>query len=157
MSGVYTWKYSGSSFPVLLRPSSVFYCDQFPTKDATWTSEEHGRKLLVDWKKFGKYEFIKASNEGDSAVIYDGHAVGKPESWRKLELVREFSPAEKTLLGSEGHGSAWEFIWEKGSFEVQFFCDGFNHFVCPKFPAHSHWISLDESNIEINWGQYGKA
>ena len=33
--------------------------------------------------------------------------------------------------------------------------DGFNHFVCPKFPAHSHW-SMDGNKVYINWGSYGE-
>ena len=48
----------------------------------------------------------------------------------------------------------WNFIWEKGSFEVEFRCDGYNHFVCNSFPAHSHWTITDDT-LKISWAQYG--
>lgn len=51
--------------------------------------------------------------------------------------------------------AVWDFAWEKGSFEVEFQCDGFNHFVCKSFPAHSHWQSQDDV-VRISWGQYGR-
>jgi hypothetical protein len=35
-------------------------------------------------------------------------------------------------------------------------CDSFNHFVCPDFPAHSHWKMTSEDSLEINWGKYGE-
>jgi hypothetical protein len=37
---------------------------------------------------------------------------------------------------------------------VQFRGDGLNHFVCPQFPAHSHW-SQDGAKVTINWDKYG--
>jgi hypothetical protein len=87
----------------------------------------------------------------------DGYGSGKPENWRKIEYLRDFTYGEKLLLG-EGLGTVWEYQYERGAFEVRFQADGFNHFVCPQFPAHSHW-SMDEETglITINWGQYGKA
>lgn len=52
-------------------------------------------------------------------------------------------------------GTVWNFEWAKGSFEVEFRADAFNHFVCSSFPAHSHW-SMDGNSIAINWDQYGE-
>ena len=52
-------------------------------------------------------------------------------------------------------GTAWSFEWAKGSFEVEFRADAFNHFICPSFPAHSHW-KMDGSQIAINWDKYGE-
>jgi hypothetical protein len=37
---------------------------------------------------------------------------------------------------------------------VQFKADGYNHFHCPTYPAHSHY-SLDGNNLSLDWGQYG--
>lgn len=42
----------------------------------------------------------------------------------------------------------------------QFRADGFNHFICNDFPAHSHW-RLDNAEsptpkLYINWGKYGE-
>ena len=44
----------------------------------------------------------------------------------------------------------------QGQFEIEFRVDGLNHFVCPTYPAHSHW-SYDETTntVDINWGKYG--
>ena len=41
-----------------------------------------------------------------------------------------------------------------GRFAVQFRGDGYNHFSCHSYPAHSHW-SLSGDELTINWGQYG--
>ena len=47
-----------------------------------------------------------------------------------------------------------------GSFNIEFRADGYNHFICNDFPAHSHW-RLDNSEsptptVYINWGKYGE-
>lgn len=41
-----------------------------------------------------------------------------------------------------------------GGRQVEFHSDGFNHFVCKQYPAHSHW-SLDGDQVTINWGSFG--
>jgi hypothetical protein len=33
--------------------------------------------------------------------------------------------------------------------------DGYNHFSCPKFPAHSHWKVIGNNSVEVNFGKYG--
>ena len=69
-----------------------------------------------------------------------------------MRFLREFSGVEILLFDSE-----WMLQWEKGEFEIQFRADGFNHFVCPKFSAHSHWEYVAADNkILIDWAQYGK-
>jgi hypothetical protein len=126
----------------------VFFCGKYPS-NASWTV--NADTLLIDWKNYGTYEFpLKEDNSS-----LDGYASGKPENWRNLEYLRDFNDGEKLLLG-DGFGSAWDFQYEKGHFEVRFQCDGFNHFVCPQYPAHSHW-SMDEEtgDILVNWGSYG--
>ena len=44
-----------------------------------------------------------------------------------------------------------------GKFPVEFHSDGYSHFVCKQFPAHSHWSLTGESSDEltINWDSYG--
>ena len=53
--------------------------------------------------------------------------------------------------------SEWELEHPGGKFNVEFRADGFNHFVCNDFPAHSHWTmggaAMDE--VTISWGKYG--
>lgn len=148
--GVYRWTYKNGAFNVCFRPQGVFFCSKYPS-NASWTVNADA--LVVDWKNYGTYEFPLK----DDLTSLDGHATGKPENWRKLEFVREFSAGERLLLG-DGFGSAWDFQYEKGHFEVRFQCDGFNHFVCPQYPAHSHW-SMDEEtgDILVNWGSYGTS
>jgi hypothetical protein len=51
--GVYTWTYSGGSFPVELRSDGNFFCKSYPAS-AKW--ELQGHTLKIDWKKYGKYE-----------------------------------------------------------------------------------------------------
>lgn len=150
--GLYRWSYQGGDFNVAFRPQGIFFCQKFPA-DAEWRVTPDSSTLQVDWKKFGVYEFPIASG-GDS---YEGSAARSPENWRKIDFIREFTYAEKVLLG-DGFGTAWNFQYEKGSFDIEFRCDGYNHFNCPRFPAHSHW-SMDEGTglIAINWGQYGKS
>ena len=103
---------------------------------------------MLNRQKYGDYEFDSQSLQGN--------LMGKPENWRKLSFDRELSSEEMLLMGNGG-GSAWTFEWEKGSFEVEFRVDGYNHFVCTSYPAHSHW-SLDETGkqLSLNWDKYGQ-
>jgi predicted DNA-binding WGR domain protein len=148
LSGVYAWEYAGGSFPVVLRPNGVFYCKGYAAA-ATWTVEDG--KVMINWGRFGNYQMV---NVGDNK--WDGSLIGYPEKWRKMSLTRPLNAGEVLMVG-DGGGSAWDFQWEGGKFEVQFFCDGFNHFVCPQYPAHSHW-EMDEnsSRVYVNWGKYGE-
>lgn len=66
-------------------------------------------KLFVDWKKYGSYEFQQTSSD---PITFDGHVVGKPENWRKLEYLRDFTAEEKILQGRYGVGSAWNFEYQ---------------------------------------------
>ena len=146
--GVYTWLYGGGSFPVCLRPSGVFYCQQYASS-AKWEKIDGGSEISIDWKNFGQYH-LKHIEAGH----FEGSQIGKPANWRKMSYLRPFS-AHETLMMGTGAGSAWNFEWEKGSFEVEFRCDGFNHFVCNTYPAHSHW-AMEDDKILINWDKYGK-
>ena len=70
-------------------------------------------------------------------------------------LKRKFTVAETKLMDSE-----WELEHPGGKFNVEFRADGFNHFVCNDFPAHSHW-RLDNDDqatplLYINWGKFGE-
>ena len=62
--GVYTWIYEKGSFEVELRVyKNVFFCASYSVGGSTWTIEprlEDGvaSRLVVDWKKFGQYEFM---------------------------------------------------------------------------------------------------
>jgi len=150
--GNYLFQYAGGSFPVALRPSGVFYCPSFPA-NAKYEVGSDGT-LLVDWgAKFGKYTFT-ASSDG-----WDGCKLGEPQNWRKMQPLSPFT-AEESLLMGDGGGSSWGFQWEKGEFDIELQCDGYNHFVCRQFPAHSHWTSSTlpdgKCKIDINWGQYGE-
>lgn len=144
--GVYAWSYAGGAFDVVFRPSGVFYCPKYPAK-AAWRVVEG--KLQVEWGKFGNYEFGVAPGD-----VLDGHALGQPTNWRKITYLRDFNATERALLG-EGFGSVWNFEYAQGSFEIEFHCDGYNHFVCRTYPAHSHWLSTDDGLLQIFWGQYG--
>ena len=145
--GHYTWTHPSGSFPVCLRPNGVFFCPSFQ-QESTWSVSD-ANKLHVDWKKYGQYEFAP---NGDGL---EGSAVGSPEKWRRMTFLRPFSEAEAVVMKGAG-GSVWEFQWEKGAFEVELRCDGYNHFHCAQFPEHSHW-SFDASSalpkVLINWGK----
>jgi len=145
--GVYDWSYAGGSFQVALRPNGTFYCEKYPAQ-AKWQVVDN--KLQVDWKNFGQYEFVI----GSSSVI-EGSLVGNPSNWRKMSFARAFTETETALLGA-GFGSVWDFAWEGGSFEVEFRVDGYNHFICQSYPAHSHWNISEDQTVNVNWGQYGK-
>lgn len=168
LPGHYSWSYAGGAFPVALRSNGVFYCSSFPAA-ATWVSTGDG--VNVDWKKFGKYTF---TNEDGEMV---GGQADNLSNWRKMQFIKDFTESEKLVMG-DGGGSCWLLQYSGGSFEVElrqasnihfchyflihnfgfifnFRCDGFNHFVCPQYPAHSHWTSND-NQVEIDWGKYGK-
>jgi hypothetical protein len=145
--GIYRWLYKGGEFNVAFRPHGVFYCANYPAQ-ANW--QVQGDHLVVDWKNYGIYNFLN-----NNSTALDGFAQGNPNNWRRIEFLREFNLTEIALMGN-GFGSIWNFIWEKGAFEVEFRTDGFNHFVCRQYPSHSHWL-IDESElVSIAWGQYGK-
>ena len=107
--GVYRWTYKNGAFTVCFRPHGVFFCGQYPA-NATWSVTSD--TLVVDWKNFGVYEFpLKEDNSS-----LDGCATGRPDNWRKIEFLRDFSAGERLLLG-DGYGSAWDFQYEKNHFD----------------------------------------
>ena len=141
--GWYSWEYAGGKFPVAIRPMNAFFCPQYAAA-STWYHD--GQTLKIDWANYGKYQLEQRDG------IWQGSAIGKPESWRKMCFERPFSEAESLLLDSE-----WNFEWEKGAFNIEFRGDGFNHFVCPQYPSHSHWNFTAENNVVcIDWSQYGQ-
>jgi len=150
-TGIYNWIYSKGSFQVEFRSfNQVFYCSSYAVGGSTWQFD--GQRTLVDWKKYGCYEFELKSTE---PVVYEGNLVGSKENWRRLEFLRSFTPEELLLQGENSAGTVWNFEYEHGSFEVQFLFDSYNHFICPTYPAHSHWKMIDGRAIEIDWGKYG--
>lgn len=150
--GVYSWLYGGGSFAVALRPTGVFHCPQYSAaaKWALTSNPDDAAKLNIDWKNYGQYE-LKALGDGN----FEGSQKGKPSNWRKMSFVRSFNAHELLMMG-DGGGSAWNFAWENGSFEVEFRCDGYNHFICKTYPAHSHW-NMEDNKILINWDKYGST
>lgn len=152
LAGKYLWSYASGAFTVQLRPSGVFYCPKYTSGSARWEAEGEGR-VKIDWGSYGNY-VLDLGADGE----FTGASVSNPASWRKMRKDADFSPSETLLMG-EGGGSVWDFAWEKGSFEVEFRCDGLNHFVCPSFPAHSHWTLEEEeggrTKVNIAWDKYG--
>lgn len=118
---------------------------------ATWSYDAASGVVNVDWKKYGNYQLTRT---GSGSL--EGSVAGNPSKWRKMDLVRAFTPAELLLFG-EGGGSVWEMTWEKGSVgEIEFRTDGFNHFVSNSYPAHSHWsIDATGTRVTLDWGKYG--
>jgi len=146
--GVYDFEHAGGHFDVTLRSGGRFFCERFQAARSSWKLE--GNLLTIDWGKFGKYA-LEFDTEFKTA---SGSAVGNPDSWRKMAFKRPFNAAELALFDSK-----WMFMHAGGEFEVEFRADSFNHFVCPSFPAHSHWLFKDESvtpTVYINWGKYGE-
>lgn len=136
LEGVYNFEHPGGSFPVHLRSDGRYFAPQFQAR-ATWTVSETGL-LEIDWGKFGKYEL----NLTDGATrAFSGSKKGEPANWRKMVRTREFSVVETMLMDSE-----WELEHpksadmaakgEKGTFNVEFRADGFNH--CARARAHTH-------------------
>merc|ERR1712046_400084 len=141
--------YSGGSFEVCFRPGGHFFCPSYQAL-ANYQLHDGGKRVAVDWKGFGQYELT--SEDGKS---WAGSLVGKPEDWRKATFLRPLSDVELLLLG-EGEGSEWNFSFEGGSFKVTFKADGYNHFRCAKYPAHSHWAMPAPDTVFIDWNKYGK-
>lgn len=77
--GVYDFQHPGGTFEVHLRSQGRFFAPNFQAR-ANWTVTEGG-VMSIEWGKYGNYTMeIK-----DPATRYfEGHAVGKPESWRKV-------------------------------------------------------------------------
>lgn len=74
-----------------------------------------------------------------------------------MRALRPLGASELALLGPAGGGTEWAFEYAGGRFAVQFRGDGFNHFHCHEYQAHSHW-KLEGANhdeLTISWGQYG--
>lgn len=149
LTGLYRWSYKSGAFTVCLRPHGIFYCAKY-TGEAQWSVSADS--LTVNWPSYGIYEFPLPPKDGG---VLEGYVQGNQANWRKMEYLRDFTAGEKRILG-DGYGTAWDFQYEKGHFEIEFRCDGFNHFHCPSFPAHSHWTMNEEDGlIVIDWGQYG--
>merc|ERR1719231_2228213 len=109
---------------------------------------------MIDWKSYGEYTM----KVDPATKAMEGCVKGTPADWRKATFVKPLSPVESLLFGVGG-GTEWKFEYSGGSFGVQFKADGYNHFNCPSYPEHSHYI-LDTHNppgnmIEIDWGKFG--
>ncbi len=87
--------------------------------------------------------------------VFEGSVKGHADNWRRAVFHKPLSPEEAIILADGG--SEWLFEYAGGSFLIQFRGDGFNHFVCSKYPAHSHWLldESDNSKLLINWDRYG--
>lgn len=144
--GVYDFTHAGGTFDVHLRPGGRFFAPQFQA-DSTWKMVDD-KKMAIAWGNFGNYELAITGDESPPA--WEGSAVGDAKNWRKMKLKRPFSDAESKLFDS-----VWDFSHPGGNFEIQFRADGYNHFVCKDFPAHSHW-SLTGNKLYINWGSFGE-
>lgn len=149
--GWYDFQWAKGSFPVCFRPGGNFFCPKFQAS-SKWTLD--GNKIHVNWDKYGRYELVF----DPETKTFDGHGIPKTNSehnWRKGTFLRELSPVESVLFG-DGAGSQWELEHSGGKFMIEFKCDGYNHFQCNDFPAHSHWtMGEDGTFITISWGQYG--
>ena len=145
--GVYDWSYAGGTFEVALRPNNTFYCAKYPAQSSFAVTDS---KLYVDFGKYGQYEFSLGNPD-----LLEGSLRGDPSKWRKLAFKRDFNETETAILGA-GFGSVWNFEWEKGAFEIELRVDGYNHFICPTYPAHSHWDLSEDQTLHINWAQYGE-
>jgi len=150
--GWYELQWSGGSFEVCFRPGGHFFCPKFQAP-SRWKFEEG--KVSIDWAKFGKYElaFTAEDKSMDGSAVETGKEPSDKD-WRKAKFVKPLSDCE-TLFFGLGAGTQWDFEWSGGKFEVEFKCDGYNHFKCSQFPAHAHY-SLDGNTLKINWAQYGK-
>jgi len=149
--GVYEFQHPKGSFIVHLRTKGRFFAPKYQAIGATWNITEVG-ELSISWGKYGNYEM---EIKDPSTRYFEGNAVGDKANWRKMKLARPFSTAEMQLMDSE-----WMLEHPGGSFPVEFRADGFNHFICNQFPAHSHWrLENDESptpTLNINWGKFGE-
>jgi len=149
--GWYDFQWAKGSFPVCFRPGGNFFSPKFQAS-SKWSL--NGDKVHVNWDRFGRYDLVF----DPATKSMDGHGIPKTDSetnWRKAVFTRDLSPVEAILFG-DGAGSEWELEHAGGKFKIEFKCDGYNHFTCKDFPAHSHWtMGEDGTSITINWGQYG--
>ena len=103
VEGVYDFQHPSGSFEVQLRTHGRFHAPKFVTK-SSWSVE--GKRLYLDFGKFGNYEFTAADGGA-----WHGSAVGDAANWRKLVPSRSFTPLEAGLLDryashkSKAHGS----------------------------------------------------
>lgn len=152
--GWYELAWSGGSFEVSLRPGGHFFCPKFQSQ-ARWElvlTAEKSWIVRIDWKKFGQYELqldVSAKKMAGKCVS----SANPDEDWRTASFKRPLDSTEVMLFG-DGAGTEWMFQWEGGEFPVVFKGDGYNHFVCDKFPAHAHW-SLTDGLLTIHWDKYG--
>ena len=152
--GWYDFTHPGGTFDVCLRPGGTFFCPKFQA-NSRWAVTPDG-KLQIEWGKFGNYELPVTNVE---AREFAGSMVGDASQWRRMKMKRGLVQSEVALLGAPaGVGSEWEFEHPNGKFNVEFRGDGYSHFVCKQFPAHSHWklggAAADE--LTISWGAYGE-
>ena len=156
-AGWYSFEHPGGAFEVCLRPGGVFYAPDFPS-NSRWCAMGE-TKVGIAWGKYGNYELTivgepaRREFAGSAVPPSPGDAPG-PNDWRKMRLVRPLSPAESRLLSPTGGGTEWKFEYQGGRFGVQFRGDGYNHFHCSQYQAHSHW-KLAGDELTISWGQYG--
>lgn len=156
-AGWYSFEHPGGAFEVCLRPGGVFYAPDFPS-NSRWCAMGE-TKVGIAWGKYGNYELTivgepaRREFAGSAVPPSPGDAPG-PNDWRKMRLVRPLSPAENRLLSPTGGGTEWKFEYQGGRFGVQFRGDGYNHFHCSQYQAHSHW-KLAGDELTISWGQYG--
>ena len=152
----YTFTHSGGEFEVCLRPGGVFYSPQYAAS-SRWCVLPNGSSIAISWGRFGDYKLDVTDavlRELSGARWADNTACTGTNDWRRMKAIRPLSPVELKLLSPTGGGTEWSFEYASGRFAVQFRGDGYNHFSCHSYPAHSHW-SLSGDELTINWGQYG--
>lgn len=72
--GLYKWIYNKGSFEVELRRyKNVFYCAAFSVSGSTWEYNEESKTLIIQWKKYGDYEFHQVASEESGTISFDGH------------------------------------------------------------------------------------
>ena len=152
----YAFTHSGGEFEVCLRPGGVFYAPQYAAS-SRWCVLPNRSSIAISWGRFGDYKLDVTDavlRELSGARWADNAACTGPNDWRRMKALRPLSPVELKLLSVTGGGTEWSFEYASGRFAVQFRGDGYNHFSCHSYPAHSHW-SLSGDELTINWGQYG--
>ena len=82
--GVYEFVHPSGQFEVHLRPEGKFFAPKFQAR-ANWTCTENG-ELFVEWGKYGQY---KLDIKDPATRYFEGCAIGKPESWRKVPCAFE--------------------------------------------------------------------
>ena len=163
--GWYEFTHPSGAFEVCLRPGGTFWCPKFQA-NAKWAVTPEA-VLQISWANYGNYELTTTSSDHLSSpelhpllenIEFAGSLVGNPSDWRKMRKVRPLATTELAILGfPAGVGSEWEFEHAGGTFPVEFRGDGYSHFVCRQFPAHSHWSlgGAASDQLTINWDQYG--